>query len=105
MKNIYTISVEKNDRGFYNADNTFTDKLDAICFLRKAIAREIICRRAEGYKIIYLNVYAMNLDSCFPQVIEIGIQSGKDIYRYDYRVKEINLIESEEDFKKTIIQL
>lgn len=105
MKKIYTICVETNDGGFYNADNTFTDKLDAICFLRKAIARKIIFRRAEGDKIIYLNVYAMNLNSYFPQVIEIGIQYGKEIYRYDYRVKEINLIESEEDFKKTIIQL
>jgi hypothetical protein len=54
MKAIYCICREVNDKGFYNSDKTFSNKIDAISYLRKLVARMIIDAREKGcYSLRY----------------------------------------------------
>ena len=105
MKTIYTICQEVNNNGFDNSDKCFINELDAIKYLRKVVASDILYYRRYGYKVLYLNVYSPNYGDTFAQTIEFGIKKGRKILRLDLRVKEVIVFENEAEFNRYPIQL
>jgi hypothetical protein len=106
MKAIYCICREVNDKGFYNSDKTFSNKIDAISYLRKLVARMIIDAREKGCKIMYLNDYKPDLTTdIFPKTIEFGyIDDDYNWARFDFRVNGITLFENQSEFSKYPVQ-
>ena len=106
MKTIYCICKEVNDKGFYNSDKTFSNKIDAISYLRKIVASVIINARNNGYKIMYLNDYKPDLTTdIYPKIIELGyIDDDYNWTRFDFRVNGITLFENQSEFSKYPIQ-
>ena len=106
MKTIYCICKEVNDKGFYNSDKTFSNKIDAISYLRKFVAKDIIRVRKRGLKISYLNNYKPDLSSdIYPKIIEYGYINGEGVFMHiDVRVNGITLFENQFEFSKYPIQ-
>ena len=106
MKTIYCICREKNDNGFMSYNKIFINKIDAISYLRKIVARMIINARNNGCKIMYLNDYKPDLTTdIFPKTIEFGyVDDDYNWARFDFRVNGITLFENQSEFSKYPIQ-
>ena len=106
MKTIYCICKEVNDKGFYNSDKTFSNKIDAISYLRKLVAKDIVSVRNRGLKIKYLYDYKPNLSSdVYPKIIEYGYINEEGIFMHiDVRVNGITLFENQSEFSKYPVQ-
>ena len=106
MKKIYCICREKDDTGFMDYNKVFTNKIDAISYLRKIVASVIINARNNGYKIMYLNDHKPDLTTdIYPKIIELGyIDDDYNWVRFDFRVNGITLFENQSEFSKYPIQ-
>ena len=106
MKTIYCICKEVNDKGFYNSDKTFSNKIDAISYLRKLVAKDIVSVRNRGLKIKYLYDYKPNLSSdVYPKIIEYGyINEENEFIHIDIRVNGVTLFENQSEFSKYPVQ-
>lgn len=101
MNNVYTIMLEMNDTGFRTSDKSFTTSKLANIYLRKIVARRIMFLRSLNVNIKYLNVYK---ESNNTNIIELGFIANNKYQRRDYRITEIPVLETTDDFNKFPIQ-
>lgn len=101
MNNVYTIILEMNDTGFRTSDKSFTTSKLANIYLRKVVARRIMFLRRSKIRIKYLNIYK-EYDNT--NTIELGFIVDNKYERFDYRITEIPVLETTDDFNKFPIQ-
>lgn len=94
---LFTFMVEVNDKGFQRSDKVFASYDLAEKYMRKAVATCFRYYRHQGMKAEYLRV--------FTDSILIGFRDEDfDWMRFDFRINELVLFETEEDFSKYPIQ-
>lgn len=103
MENLYTIAVERNDKGWRNSDKVFISSMLANTYMRKFVARHIYFLRRN--KHITINKLVIFNDNDNTNTINL-------IYTYDdgthicdeYRVRDLIVYKNENDFEQYPIQ-
>ena len=106
MKEIYSVKVEINDRGWHDGSVHFACASDAVKHMRKFVAQQIWDARSEGRKVEYLCIFkdtAMDSSEAIrpaTQTISFRLTTKDgESSLYEYRVWATQLYDEGEYFK------